>query len=358
MRIKRSLPIVLGVVIIAAAVTLIVQLRKHAPPEPARLLPGADAFLYVNLRWVRTLNAVNQLPPVSHDPEYEQFIQETGFQFERDLDQAAFAVHYPPAGSPSTAQPRFSEVLVGKIQGERLTAYLQKMAKSVETYGSKEIFNLPIEGRTLRVAILAVDTVALSNSEDPLVIRGMIDRSRKLASPFGGPALLRQQYKHVPIASLGWAIARVEPGRDLFGAGSGFLFTRPAVVVISARYLRALHLKAEAFTNSLEDAEAITAKVTAFLTIFHSAEASVGTQGPDPDVKAFFDSLKIEQEKDRAVLTATVPPGFIRKALTEAPVAITAPPESSSNTPAPNSNSPAPAPDTKPARKHRAPAQH
>ena len=352
MRIKRSLPIILGVVVIAAAVTLIVQLRKHAAPEPARLLPGADAFLYVNLHWVRTLNAVNQLPPVSHDPEYEQFIQETGFQFERDLDQAAFAVHYPPPGAAAATQPRFSEVLVGKIQGERLTAYLRKVANSVDSYGTKEIFNVPYEGRTVRVAILAVDMVALSNHDDPLVMRGIIDRSRKLASPFGGPALLRQQYKHVPIASLAWAIARIEPERSLFTGSTALLFTRPAVLVVSARYLRALHLKAEAFTASAEDAQAITEKLNTFLSVFHSAEVSVGTQGPDPDVKAFFDSLKVEQEKDRAVLTATVPPGFIRKAFTEAPGNVMPAPEASSGP------KPAPMPEASPSKGPRRRPQH
>jgi RNA:NAD 2'-phosphotransferase (TPT1/KptA family) len=45
----------------------------------------------------------------------------------------------------------------------------------------------------------------------------------------------------------------------------------------------------------------------------------VGTHGTDPDVKLFFDSLKIERSRDRAILTATVPPGFIQKALAEAP---------------------------------------
>ncbi len=60
LRTKRTLPIVFGVLLVAAAVTLAVQLRKHAPPEPARLLPGADGYLYVNLRWVRTLNAATQ----------------------------------------------------------------------------------------------------------------------------------------------------------------------------------------------------------------------------------------------------------------------------------------------------------
>ena len=98
MRIRRSLPIVLSVIAVAAVLTLLVQLRKHAPPEPARLLPGGDGFFYVNLQWLRRANLTGNLPPVSHDPEYEQFIQATGFQFERDLDEAAFAIHYSPGG--------------------------------------------------------------------------------------------------------------------------------------------------------------------------------------------------------------------------------------------------------------------
>ena len=323
MRIKRSIPIVLGVVVIAAAVTLIVQLRKHAPPEPARLLPGANGFLYVNLRWVRTLNAGGELPPVSHDPEYEQFMQETGFQFERDLDEAAFAIHYPPATQGNAGQPRFSEVLVGKIQGDRLTAYLHKLAKSVDNYGTKDIYNIPHEGRMVRVAILGVDKVAISNTDDPTVIRGIIDRSRRLASPFRGPALLRQYYKHVPIASLAWLIARVEPDRGFFAGSSGILFPKPAVLLVSARHIRALHLKAEAFADSADDAKAIAERASTFLSVFHAAESSLRNQGTDADVKAFFESLKVEQQKDRAVLTATVPPGFIRKVLTEAPSALT-----------------------------------
>src|SRR5499425_1139520 len=95
MRIKRTFPVLIGVLAVAVAVVAIVQLRKHAPPEPARLLPGADGFFYVNLKWLRTLKAIGQLPPVPHDAEYEHFLQETGFQFERDLDEAAFALHYP-----------------------------------------------------------------------------------------------------------------------------------------------------------------------------------------------------------------------------------------------------------------------
>src|SRR6202451_4757153 len=119
MRIRRRLPIPLVVLLIVAAIALIVTLRKHAPPEAARLLPGADGFFYINLKWIRTFNATSQLPQVSREPEYQKFIEETGFQFERDLDQAAFAIHYPQSWGDGTAGPtaeaRTSEIFVGKF---------------------------------------------------------------------------------------------------------------------------------------------------------------------------------------------------------------------------------------------------
>src|ERR1700694_2124449 len=122
MRIRRRLPIILAVLLVAAAVVLAVVLRKHAPPEAARLLPAADGFVYINLGWMRRTNLIGALPAVSHDPDYEQFIQATGFQFERDLDEAALAIHYPirpPGTKPDKEQqPRFSEVFIGKFGGE------------------------------------------------------------------------------------------------------------------------------------------------------------------------------------------------------------------------------------------------
>jgi hypothetical protein len=328
MRIRRRLPIILAVLLVAAAVALAVVLRKHAPPEPARLLPGGDGYVYVNLQWMRRANITGDLPPVPHDQDYEQFIQATGFQFERDLDEAALAIHYPT--NDSTQQPRFSEVFVGKVDGERLRAYLRQISSSVENYQTRDIYSIPLEGRTVRVAILGVDTVAASNLDDPQVIHGIVDRSRKLASPFGGPALLRQYYKEVPFASLGWAIFKIQPTADVSAAGQigwSFLFPKPATVVASVRYIRAVHFRAQAFTGSEEEANQLVERIDTYLNVFHTAESSVSTPGPDPDIKAFFDSLKVQPEKTRALLTATVPLGLIRKALAEAPASVTPEPK-------------------------------
>ena len=325
MRIRRAFPITLALVIVAAAVTLAVQLRKHAPPEPARLLPGADAFVYANLGWARKANSGKLLLPVAHDPGYERFIQETGYDFERDLNAVAFAIHYPenwPGGGTggSASEPRFSEVFTGRFDGGKCLAYLKRTAQSVESYNSIDIFTIPLYGRSFRVAILGVDTVAASNHDDPAVIRGMVDRSRRLASPFGGPALLRRYYKRVQLASPFWMVARVEPLARQSGAWAT-IFPRPADLVVSASYsplhlplrVDALHLKAEAWTGSDEDAREIADKANVFLAMFRSAEVSVGAPGSDADVKALFDSLQVRQEGNRAVLAAILPGGVLRK---------------------------------------------
>jgi hypothetical protein len=352
MRIRRAFPIALAVVVVAAAVTLTVQLRKHAPPESARLLPSADAFLYANFAWIRKVSD-KPLPPVFHDAEYAQFIQETGFDFEHDLDSVAFAVHYPanwPGGGTggNEQEPRFSEVFMGKFDGQRLAAYLKHVAQSVEDYNSVEIYTIPLQGRPLRVAILSVDSVAASNHHDPAVIRGMVDRSRRLASPFAGPAFLRRYYKRVQLASPIWLVAHVDPLSPQFGGWSDFL-SHPADVVISASYnpfhlpLRAgaVRLQAEAWAGSSEDARNITDKMNVFLAMFHSAEASVGSGGSDADVKALFDSLQVRQEDSHAVLVATLPTSVFRKLVEAQPPGSSN--SGSSNQALPNQSSPNPA---------------
>jgi len=74
-----------------------------------------------------------------------------------------------------------------------------------------------------------------------------------------------------------------------------------------------LHLRAEAWTATDEDARNITDKANVSLAMFRSAEISVGSAGTDADVKAVFDSLQVRQEGNRAVLSAILPSGVFRK---------------------------------------------
>jgi hypothetical protein len=339
---RRTRLTILAVILVAAALAAMVLLRSQAPPEPARLLPGAEAFAYVDLKWVRRLDHLGQVPPVPHDPEYDQFIRETGFQFERDLDEAAFAVHYPGTPAAPGNESRFTEIFTGRWNSSRVAGYLRKLASSVDTYRGVQIFNIPLEGRTVRVAMLAVGTVAVSNSDDPQIIRGIIDRSRKLASPFGGPALLRRNYKHVPFGSLAWVIAshpaQLDGGQltDMLLPADYRQLLSGSVLVASARFLRAIHLRAQAFYQEEARATQLAEKLGALLTIFHSLQPTIASAGPaDKDVKTFFDSLKVEQDRDEVTLTATVPLDFIKKVFAEPPPEVIAPEPQTTPAPAP-----------------------
>jgi hypothetical protein len=126
--------------ILAGGIVTAVLLRKRAAPDAARLLPESDAVLYVNLEPVRLFTDIGKNPPKERDPQYEDFVQQTGFEFERDLDKAAFAIHYgvPVKGKP--AETRYSEILQGRFDNARVDAYLHKLASHVERYKDYDIF--------------------------------------------------------------------------------------------------------------------------------------------------------------------------------------------------------------------------
>jgi len=326
---QRRLWVALAVLLFCAAVAAVVYLRSRAAPEAARLLPESDAVLFVNLRLMRLAHVFGELPPISYDPDYEQFVKETGFQFERDLDQAAFAVHAfasPPMSDAGIFErARYSEIFIGKFDAQRATAYFRKLAGNVEGYHDAVIYEIHHEGRTVRVVILGLDTVAVSNLPDASAIHSMIDKYRAAAWPGRGPALVRDHYRQVPVASVAWALAQLpaqSPQATLGLPGGWALPARwlaGSTVVASARYLGALHLRIETLTQSEEDAHQLLATVTTFFALIKTADLSTTQGGTDADVKAFFDSLKVEAHGNRVALTASIPQGFIRKALTPVP---------------------------------------
>lgn len=327
MKARRQLLIIsCCVLLFVAAVCIVVVLRKQAAPEPARLLPEADAVLYVDLGTVRNLTAFDQtLPQLA--PGYQEFVRETGFSFERDLDEAAMAVHRDSAKASANAhgatrgETRYTEVLVGHYDPVKLPQYLRQHSRTVEAYRGVDVFSVPIENRTLRVALLAIDTVAVSNVDDPGIIHGIIDRFKKVALPFGGPALVRNYYRKIPLGSLLWAIAHLPASTGWPNSASSF--TLPGGidvglpgdcdVVVSLRMLTTIHARADFYTQSVQAARQFTEQTSTFLALFRGIQSSTTSGSGDADVKAVFDSIQITQKEDRAELTATISPSFLRK---------------------------------------------
>ena len=187
-RTRRTLLIVAAVLLLLAVA---VFLRSKAPPEAARLLPESDGIVYVNLKPFRAF-AHKQLKAPERVPEYQEFVDATGIDWERDLDQAAIALHRMPDPNGPNGPVAYSMVLVGKLTGKRLNDWLDAHAASREVYAGHTIYDVPSEGRTVRAVQIGYDMLAVSNTPTAEQIHSIIDRHRTAALPFAGSTLLSQ----------------------------------------------------------------------------------------------------------------------------------------------------------------------
>ena len=348
---RRSVRVLAIVVLVLAAgvLTAVLLLRRGRAPEAVRLLPEGDAVIYFDVQSLRAMGAFSG-GSATREPEYEEFVRATGFQFERDLDAAAFAVHAakatpgPGGGAQLSAETRFSEVFVGHFDVPRVTAYLRQMAKGTERYRDIDIYFIPHEDRQVKVALLGVDRVAVSNTDSREPLHRMIDRYLSGAMHATGPSIVAAFREHIPLGSLIWAVARIgdETGKSGVPAPAAVASLSGTTVVASVRPLLGAQLRVEAVAGDTEQAQRIVESCTTMLGIFKDMEAGAPPSGTDEDVKKVFDSIRIEQQEKSALLTATIPPGFLKK-ITSEPPALTQP----ATTPPPSA-SPSPTPKKKP----------
>jgi hypothetical protein len=218
----------------------------------------------------------------------------------------------------------YSEVFEGRFDDKRLAGYLGGIATSQEEYAGRIIFTIPIEGRRLRIAQLGYDTIAASNMPTTEQIHAMLDRYRASASPFSGSSLLAARYGDVPLLSSAWGIGHVglpfsERGRiTVFGLE--LPLPEDTTFVASLRYgVGALHLRVEQIAPSEADAARSAEALGSLVQLIQAIQPNVTAQSDKPDadaVREFTTSLKIEQHKDRAVLTANLPVELLKKLAT------------------------------------------
>jgi hypothetical protein len=286
---------------------------RAGPPAAVRLLPEADLLFYADLRPVHLLG-LQLSKPVQVERNYQQFIEETGIQFERDLDEVAMSRRNTGDGR----DPDSTEVFVGRFEGSRLGGYLRKNSSQSEDYRGRTIYSIPNQGRTVRVCVLDGSTIAVTNMASPEPMHGMIDRRGRSTV---GPPLLGDYYRNVPLGSMAWLIDRAPqlPG------GWNLSLLDNTVAVVSVRYNGAVLFRADVFAQSEADARRLAGSINQFLLVYGSASQSLGAKGNDPDVKAALDSIQVEQKGSSAILTATFSDRFLKKVVADVLVDVPAP---------------------------------
>jgi hypothetical protein len=306
-----------------SALTVALILRRAAPPEAARLLPESDAIVYINLKPLRAATRFDR-SPVARAGEYQQFIDATGIVPERDLDDAAFALHRMDNPNGPNGPVGYSEVFEGRFDGQRLARYLATIATAKEAYAGHDIFTIPVgDGkavRPLRIAQLGYDTIAASNMPTAEQIHSILDRHRAAASPFSGSSLLSTRYSDVPTFASAWAIGHIGLPFSDRGSISVFGLQLPlpedTTFVASLRYLGTLRLRIEQIAPTDADATHAAETLKTLLTLLRTvqqAQSQMQPQASDTSLREMTDSMEVEQRKDRAVLTANIPLELVKQ---------------------------------------------
>lgn len=316
MRHRRTRITIAVISVIAILLAVAVYLRKEAPPEVARLLPESAGIVYLNLRPLRAATHFDRRP-VPHDPAYQKFIDATGIEFERDLDEVAFALQRMPNPTGPNGPVAFSEIFQGHFDGRRLTRYLAGVAASQETYDGHDVYSIANDGRTVRVVLLGYDMVAVSNTPTAEQIHSILDRYRTSALPFSGSTLLTRHYADVPLLSLAWGIGQIGLPLGEDGGITMMGFKLPlsvdATFIASLRWTGALRLRIEEIAPTQMAATASANSISALVSVFRAAENTLPGSMTDPATVALLNSTKITHHKDRAVLNATLPPAMLQK---------------------------------------------
>jgi hypothetical protein len=320
-RTRRTLLIVAAVLLL---LVLAIFLRSKAPPEAARLLPESDGILYVNLTPFRAF-LHGDLKPPSRDPEYQAFVDATGIDWERDLDQVAIALHRMPDPNGPNGPVAYSMVLVGKLTGKKINAWLDSHATSRESFAGKTIYNLPSEGRIVRVCQIGYDMVAISNAPTAEQIHSIIDRRRAGALPFSGSSILDRHFHDVPLLSLAWGVGQIGLPFSESGAISllGLQLPLPADSTIVASLAPALpitptlHLQGalKLRIDEIAKSEAIAASqatdLNSIVALFQQISSPLSDDPTNRAFKELLQTAQISRKGERVIVTANITPSIL-----------------------------------------------
>jgi hypothetical protein len=306
----RKLLITVLLIAVVAVCGLFFFYRTSATPETVRMLPEGEFILYANLKPVHLFWQANK--PIEVEGDYREFVNQTGIDFERDLDEVAMSRR----DTADRKDTESSEIFVGRFDQQRLTSYLAKISSSQEDYSGRKIFVIPHEGHTVRAAVLGTNRIAVTNMVSADAIHQIIDSTSKLPA---GPSLLQNFHQKVPFGSLAWAIVRVgSTSTNQPPGGWSFDFLENTVTVASLKYQGDLLVRADVIAGSENEAKQVVDSAGAFVSMYRTVSRSIGTKGADPDVKSAIDSITVQQKDNIAVFSATLPQRALKKIFSEA----------------------------------------
>ena len=158
-------------VLLAAAILLVrhfsAPLDASARGQFLRFVPAdATSVVFLDLQELRASPFLAKLlswaPQPAEDSEYAQFVRDTGFNYERDLDKLFLAISNHGTASSALI------LAEGKFDRAKIESFLARDGKPAQR-GSLKVFVLPpanANEKPLTVSLLSPERIAITNSEN------------------------------------------------------------------------------------------------------------------------------------------------------------------------------------------------
>jgi hypothetical protein len=302
----------------------------------------ATAVVFADLTYLRPSPFAAQfykwIPKSEADAEYAQFLRETGFDFERDLDRAAIAV------MKSEKDSKLFAIAEGRFDRKKIENYASQSGVR-ESRGGREIFSVPLKdlGRKITFTFLSKDRIALIDEGDLAALLAPLpdsadvrDWRERFTREAGSPlfAVIRQD------AAAGDALAARAPGGFQSPQLSALLDQLQWITLAGKPLDNALRIVAEGECTSEQTTRQLADLLNGVLVL-----AQAGLNGPktrqqlDPRIReAYLELIKgaqvsrIDRGETKSVrVVFDVTPKILEAALIAAP---SAPATSASPSPA------------------------
>jgi hypothetical protein len=287
----------------------------------------ASAVFFVDLAELRPTQFAAELfkwaPRPAADAEYAQFVRDSGFDYERDLDRAATAII--KRGTDTT----FFAIADGRFDRKKIAAYALRSGTR-DIRGSHEFFSVPQAGSKLTFTFLTDGRIAITDGADLVnLLRARSgadmnewrDRFQRLA---GSPlfAVIRQD------AEAGSTLAARAPGGLQSPQLSALLDQLQWITVAGKPQADSLRIVAEGECPSEQTARQLADLLNGVLVLAHAGLNAPNTRRQlDPQAReAYLEMLKgadvsrIDRGETKSVrLVFDVTPRFLEAAKSTIP---------------------------------------
>lgn len=284
-------------------------------PELLELAPADSTFIaYADVAALRQSSIVQQATsmnrPGATDPDYQEFVRATGFDYERDLDRVLVASKTDTTPNATIA------VADGRFDQKKITEYAQLSGKT-ENENGRTVYVIPsvTPGKNISLTFLSAGRIAVSDGGDFFARQGALS-----TTPLDGA--MRERLSRVAGAPLFFAAKT--PARSTSAPSAGpaalasSLFQSVGWVDFAARPDgESVILSAEAECGSPEDALKVATALELLRTVIQGAIVNQkgGTQVPAENVAQAMRLLKaanITTAAERVRLLITLTPDMIK----------------------------------------------